>query len=744
MVSLDPQDVLFFQNYLKKDLNLLFQSKDIILLPANSAPGLFTPMLTEDKMKEVLSGSFPVVDRANNSVLLPLIWQNEPLGLAILKEVAGTFDKKILSEQWPKLSQVILEKVQLYKAYFRDGNILATEVFKDTLLDLIKACLKGEGNKAPSVRDSITTSPGNFSIIFLELLPKTSKAYPGHKQLPPLTADAETDDRDDFWKTVVAAIKNRLSGIGFTYLFRINRSTLAIIIPSCDIDKGRNIARLVLKTIKKSCFIADKVSRFRWNIAVGLLFYPSNGKKEHGLEKLYDLLIEKGRETLAVARSRPIYPICLSSEIDQNIGLKMVKHIHMVVDNLRKKWGKIGNFSLILTKYDAQSGKDHHRPSWNKIQSWLSAEQSIVSCTGDYGFLFLPKTNPEEALIVGRNLQHQIKEKCGQTVSMGLASYPLLRYKKEDVPFNAYKALVHTGFFGPDTITPFDAVSLNISGDMFFNGGHIHAAIMEYRKGLSLDRQNVNLLNSLGVCYAQLKYCKRAISCFEETLAIDKDSFMARYNLGSVYLKAGMPDKALPALEQAASLNGNHFDVLFQLGKLSQEQKRWVDAINYFQKAARCPDAKGYIYRFIGESSLALNLKKESMAAFKKAVKVNPADAFSFSRLGVLYAELKNDLEIAHVLCQKALEMDSQSGLCWKTMGQVHYLKNDYPQAIYHLKEAQLRTKNDPEIHYYLGLVYEKMGKVSEARKKWQNALKIDHSFKEAQEALQSTAATDK
>ncbi|MDD5450565.1 MAG: tetratricopeptide repeat protein [Desulfovibrionales bacterium] len=733
ITSSEPQDIFLFQEYIKKDLNLLFQAQDVLLLPANCAPNLLTPLITKSKMETIPRNTPTHPLGKNNSVFLPFIWQNEPLGIAIFKDTAGTFKKNILASQWSKLSQLILEKVRVYKTYFTDteSGALAPELFKDTLIQLITTDLKGKDTKPvpePESFPDLSGSHTRFSIIFMEVLFRQSLKRRPNPSLKP-------GRQMGFWADIIPAIKNELKGVDLSCLFRRDKSALALIVPFCDEERGRNISLALFELLNKRR-LKDGIKA-----AIGFLSYPiSSNEKCRNLPpgKLYDLIIGKGKEILAVAQSRFDYPLCFSRELEETSSLKMAANIHRVTDKLRRKWEKTKRFSLILARYDDQNGKEDYSPFLEKINSWLSPGQSILPCTEDSFFVYLPDISPEEALLAGQNLKSQIKEDCGKTVTMGLAGYPLLYYEKEEITFNAYKALVHTDFFGPDTITAFDAVSLNISGDTLFNAGHIHGAIMEYKKGLSLDPQDVNLLNSLGVCYARLKWYNRAISCFEKTLSMEKDNFMAQYNLGLAYLKTGIPDKAFLALQQAASLNGNHFDILFQMGKLLQEQKRGAEAVGYFQKAAQCPDAKGYIYRYLGEAYLGLNLKKDAMTAFKKAVKSNPADAFSFSWLGMLYAELKNDLEIARTLCQKALELDHQNSLYWKTIGRIYYLKNDYPQAIHHLSEAQRRMKKDHEIYYHLGLVYEKMGDIAEARRKWQKALKVNPLFKEARIALQS------
>lgn len=757
MVSLEPSDIFLFQKYLKKDLERLFQPSTVLLWPANCAPDLFTPLLSANKIKKILSDPGPTVDQDGRRAFLPLIWQNQPLGIAIFSDTAGTDNEKLLAEQWPRISSLILEKVQIYKAYFTDAgsHTFNQALFKDVLIDLLEAHLraggKDEDNPTTPGREDLTGLRHPFSIVFVEW-PNPAQDRPGASKQPwrdLAAAEGETEQPGQPWPGVVAAIKNGLQDIPFAYLFRLGTSILAVLLPCCDSGRGHQASLGLFRSLRnKGLFEAGRNRPKGGNhkFALGCLAYPPKNTREYrdsSPEKSYHWIIERAQETLAVAKSRPDYPVGFSTELEETAGLKTLKDIHQTVDQLRNLWEKAGRFSLVLAKYDDQNETDRKAPR-EAIDSWLPAGTSLFPCGQDSFFLYLPGMDVEEALRTGKHVQHQIREKYARTISMGLAGYPLLRYKKSEIPFNSYKALIHTHFFGPDTITAFDAVSLNISGDMLFNAGHMSGAIMEYKKGLALDAKDTNLLNSLGVCYAELGRYKSAISCFEKTLTIKKDSFMARYNLGSVYLKAGMPDKALLALEGAVSLDGNHFDSLFQLGRLLQEQKKWQEAVNYFQKAARCSEAKGYIHRYLGECYLALNLQKQAMAAFKKAVKINPADGFSLSRLGSLYAEMENDLEIAQALCQKALELDNENAAYWKTMGWIYYLQGNCSQAIQCLTEAQQRMKKDPEIYYFLGLVEQKKGNTTDARRKWQKALRINPLFKEAQSALRSLEASPK
>ena len=111
-----------------------------------------------------------------------------------------------------------------------------------------------------------------------------------------------------------------------------------------------------------------------------------------------------------------------------------------------------------------------------------------------------------------------------------------MAYKKCEIINNARKAFDHATFFGANSLVAFDDVSLNISGDKFYEKGDIPAAINEFKLALALDPGNVNVHNSLGVCYGLQSDYDSAIAAFQKAMALDPGEYMALYNLGLVHL----------------------------------------------------------------------------------------------------------------------------------------------------------------------------------------------------------------
>ena len=65
-----------------------------------------------------------------------------------------------------------------------------------------------------------------------------------------------------------------------------------------------------------------------------------------------------------------------------------------------------------------------------------------------------------------------------------------------------------------------------------------------------------------------------------------------------------------------------------------------------------------------------------------------------------------------------------------------YILSQQYDEAIKILRKAEKISKTDPKLYYNLGIAYEALNEVSEARDSFRLALKLDPELKSAQEHL--------
>lgn len=280
-----------------------------------------------------------------------------------------------------------------------------------------------------------------------------------------------------------------------------------------------------------------------------------------------------------------------------------------------------------------------------------------------------------------------------ETLTIGIALYPIARFSRLHTLKNARKALDHASFYGPGGTAVFDAMSLSISGDKLYQQGDVRKAIEEFNNALLLDPSNANIHNSLGVCYGVLGALQSALEAFETGTRLNPSELMPVYNAGLVSMMMGKNEKALEYLIRAGEIDtisgGGVYEVAFQTGKLYLEMNRPEKARSFFERAVRLkPDAGGVVYRMLGESYAALNMVDEAAIAYKKAIRRNPDDSESISALGCLFDLQGENPEIAIMFCRYSTEMEPENGLFHQRLGKLYLKQGRFEEAVREFETA--------------------------------------------------------
>jgi tetratricopeptide (TPR) repeat protein len=355
------------------------------------------------------------------------------------------------------------------------------------------------------------------------------------------------------------------------------------------------------------------------------------------------------------------------------------------IDHANQQLDATAQFSAMVIRLDQQkeNGNPAELPMGNDgsvdtagILDGLCREENGLWGTLEAGLFgsFFPGRKGSDSLEPAHDLQKRLKEKTGQTVTIGVASFPTLTYSKSEIINNARKALDHATFFGASSLAAFDDVSLNISGDNFYEKGEIQEAIKEFQLALKLDPNNVNVRNSLGVCFGLQSHYDAAIAEFNKAIAIDPDEYMALYNLGLVHLFVEQQDRALKFFLDADKINGDNYEVAFQTGKLYLETGNLEKCRPYLERAAKLDPKSGQACRYLGDCYAAGHMPEAAVSAYKKAIKHNPHDAAAMSALGSIYDDQGENSEIALMFLRESIALAPENGLFHHRLGR-HFSK---------------------------------------------------------------------
>ncbi|MFO8113406.1 MAG: tetratricopeptide repeat protein [Desulfosalsimonadaceae bacterium] len=309
----------------------------------------------------------------------------------------------------------------------------------------------------------------------------------------------------------------------------------------------------------------------------------------------------------------------------------------------------------------------------------------------DKGFFlcYLPGADEKSCRGAAEKIGAQIAKRANETVRIGIAVYPTISFEKKDVFENAKKALIHADFFGPGSIVCFDAVSLNISGDAFYQAGQLDEALAEYERALAIDPENVNVHNSIGVCHGDREDWDSALVSFDRAIELDPEDAFAIYNAGYIYMQKGDCEKALGYFQRAMKTDDNIFELLFQTGRALYELGRFEEALSYLQQALSKNETPGnLVYRAMGDCNMALDHTDEAIKAYNTALKQRPDDAHSLSALALCYENENSNPEIALVFGENAVEIQPKNGLFHHRLAMMYFSRNRYEEALAHFETA--------------------------------------------------------
>jgi len=327
------------------------------------------------------------------------------------------------------------------------------------------------------------------------------------------------------------------------------------------------------------------------------------------------------------------------------------------LNRLRNLAGRRQKFSLGIL--NGRGGAASASPE--KLQEWAVKNGLAPVFDTDFVYLFAADSDAEE-------LSRKIRACSAATggsgfKACGIAAYPFLDYSRTNVIANCKKAYRHALLLGDGEIAVFDNLSLNVSGDIYFAGGELLKAVKEYRQGIQLAADDVNLNNSLGVTLALMDKVPQAVACFRHVLTVEPENFMALYNLGLAELGKGNNESALPLLLKAAGQIGAADDpdllvddLHLQIGRLAAELGEYSLALQYLtgmsgRRAKFAHYSLGVAYYGVGE-------KKKAMIELQRALQVDQFDAKAMGLLGKIYFEENQGVDVALSLCRKSMQLD--------------------------------------------------------------------------------------
>ncbi len=371
-------------------------------------------------------------------------------------------------------------------------------------------------------------------------------------------------------------------------------------------------------------------------------------------------------------------------------------------------------FGIMLIRMDDFSTAEKNSGREYAVQLLLDTASAIDSvctpCEGIWGLIerdmfgcFFPDQNESVCTACADNIRKNLGKMRKESLSAGIAVYPLSRFSRMEVIQNARKALDQAELSGNGCTAVFDAITLTLNADRLYQQGNVKGAIEEFKTALLLNPSEGNIHNSLGVCYSVLGAYSSALEEFRTAVRILPDDPMPLYNTGLVHMLKGEKDLAMKNFLQALALAPDVFEILFQLGKLCLDKGDAEKGKSFFQKALEIRPDSCTCWRYLGKCCTVLDQTDEAIAAYRQAIRLKPDDAISLSALGWIYEMREENPDIALAFCRHSVEIAPENGLFHQRLGRIYASRSLVDEA---LAEFEIANRLGCESEEYIRKIH--------------------------------------
>ncbi len=463
------------------------------------------------------------------------------------------------------------------------------------------------------------------------------------------------------------------------------------------------------------------------------------------------LLVDECLQALEVAERRGPFSLCEASSLRARESHPLAPPLRPVLARLRRAWLGLARFGLVLLRLEGDAGT---MPGLHQaVAGFLPAGLVYIPVADTEGYVLLPDASGDAALDWARQAQDGLERAAPSLrIAFGVCHWPCLEQTKTAMAVNCRKALLHGRFSGPGSVTVFDHVSLNVSGDAYFDEGDYRQAVREYQAGVRMNPGDINLMNSLGVALAELNRHRQAVACFKQVLKKEPDNFMALANQGFALRMLGRDEDALGSFQQALQSQGYTGpaaapELSLQLGRLYCNAGRFTEALHVLEtlEARGAGRQEFSLYRLLGEAYMETGREKKAMRSLQRALHLFPQDAASLSMLGILYLQAGEGDDIALGFCRRAVVLDGQGSEHWQRLGWVllHLQRPD--EALDAARKSLRLRRNNIPATLLMGKVYTMMNKPYPARKRYERVVRTANPasryFAEARRCLAASDA---
>ena len=198
--------------------------------------------------------------------------------------------------------------------------------------------------------------------------------------------------------------------------------------------------------------------------------------------------------------------------------------------------------------------------------------------------------------------------------------------------------------------------------------GNYPAAVKAYERGLAVEPENVELLNSLGFALFQQGKSKEAVVALEKAIAIDPKHAKAHNNLALAAIDSGEIEVAEAHYRESLAIKPQPA-IYNDLGFVLERQGLTDEAVEAYRKALELDPKSATAHYNLGSSLARQGKYAEAESHLRIALKLSP-NAQTHTGLGIVLSELgRADEAVANL--EAAVEADPKNAVARQKLAEI-------------------------------------------------------------------------
>ncbi len=243
-------------------------------------------------------------------------------------------------------------------------------------------------------------------------------------------------------------------------------------------------------------------------------------------------------------------------------------------------------------------------------------------------------------------------------------------------------------------------------------------------------KNDVQVHFSLGVLLASEKQYKPAQLELEKADALQPETFEIVYNLGQAYLRDGQNSKSEIALDRALKVKPDSVEAMYLLAQAYKNEGRPLDALDLLLNAHKQGPENVDVIFLMAQISMSQNYFEDAIPLLESGIQIAPQRADLIAALGESYFMAgKVDKAIDQFTKLLKIENSARSysflGLSYRNLGRFDEARKYFEEGI----------KLDPHSSlclFNLGFIAERQGNAAGAENYFQQALRFNSDFPDA------------